>query len=74
MPNFNFVVPSSPLYPGSMPGSERVLNPEDTPDVYTTTGPLPLSNGLVTTTESLKFDPNSVTEGTFDCGKFGSEA
>jgi hypothetical protein len=74
MPNFNFIVPPSPAYLGDAAGSDRVLSPTETPEVYTTTGPLPLSNGLVTTNASLKLDPNSVTEGTFDCGRFGSQA
>jgi hypothetical protein len=73
MPNFTFIVPPSPQYPGSTPLPDRILNSEDAPDIYTTTGPLPLENGLVVTTDSIALDPNYVTEGTFDCGVFGSQ-
>jgi hypothetical protein len=74
MPNFNFVVPLSPTFSGNELGLGAAIRPESAPEVYTTAGPLPLANGVITTTRSLKFYPNSVTEGTFDCGRFGSQA
>lgn len=70
MPAFNFVPPPSPSYLNA-PNAE-VLTEEQFPEIYTTTGPLAIENGLVVTRNAMAFDPNYVTEGNFDCGVFGS--
>ena len=44
------------------------------PLVYTTSGPLPVENGLAMTKTAFVFDPSQVTEGDLDCGVFGSLA
>jgi len=51
-----------------------VLPEREFPMIYTTTGPLPIGNGLAATANTLVFDPNLVTQGDLDCGIFGSQA
>jgi hypothetical protein len=51
-----------------------VLPEKEFPMIYTTTGPLPIGNGLAATANTLVFDPNLVTQGDLDCGIFGSQA
>ena len=64
-------VPSSPSYSAT---PQEVTIPQDQcPQVYTTTGPLPLLNGLTFTSNAVYFDPNQVEGGDFDCGVFGSQ-
>jgi hypothetical protein len=66
-------VPSSPTY--SVTARESYTIPADEcPMVYTTTGPLPLLNGLTFTADAVYFDPNLVASGDLDCGLFGSQA
>ena len=74
MPTFNFIVPPSPESLLNIPGSDKILSQNQTPDIYTTAGPLALENGLVVTTNSMAFDPDSVNNGIFNCGVFGSRA
>lgn len=74
------LVPSlGPYIPGT-PASfnvvdeNQVLSKGDFPSIYTTSGPLPVENGLAMTTTAFVFDPSQVTEGDLDCGVFGSQA
>ena len=66
-------VPSSPAYSSSSNGT-YVIPADQCPQVYTTTGPLPLLNGLTFTPDGVYFDANQVATGDFDCGVFGSQA
>ena len=74
MPTFNFIVPPSPGSFLASTSSGTVINQSQSPEIYTTTGPLPLENGIVATTNSIAFDPTRIAEGIFDCGRFGSQA
>jgi len=38
--------------------------------IYSTTGPVPLQNGLTFSSTGLTFDPNQVAAGDLDCGTF----
>lgn len=70
--NLTFVAPASPAYLGL--SVSDILNGDGFPEVYTSTGPLPVENGLAFSQTAFVFLPDYVTEGNFDCGIFGSEA
>lgn len=73
VPSLGSSIPGSSFHSPSA-GSEEQIDPSLYPNVYTSTGPLPARNGLAFTVDAMVFDPNAVTEGTLDCGVFGSLA
>ena len=54
--------------------TNQVLDTNEFPSIYTTSGPLPVENGIVVTGNSISFDPSYTDDGNFDCGVFGSQA
>jgi hypothetical protein len=76
-------MPNIPGFPTFIPGSPQtfasplqngVLGESSWPMIYTTTGPLSTSNGLVVTADTLSWDASYVESGDLDCGVFGSQA
>jgi len=72
VPSLGSYIPGTPSSFDNTPAEGQVLAVTDFPGIYTTTGPLPIGNGIVATTTSISFDPSFVSYGTFDCGVFGS--
>jgi hypothetical protein len=72
IPGISGAIPANAFYPQTQ--QNPTLGSSEWPMVYTTTGPLPISNGLVVTADSLTWDASYVESGDLDCGIFGSQA
>lgn len=70
LPGISVPIPANTPYPTT----QTDLNPSEFPMVYTTDGPIEVTNGLIFTVDSLQFNPGSVESGTFDCGTFSTPA
>lgn len=71
-PGVTFPVPPSTVsgYSGGSP-APSVLGKDEAPMIYTTSGPLPIVNGIAVSRTAITFDPNEVLVGSFDSGIFG---
>ena len=72
VPSLGSYIPGTPSFDNTT-DENQVLPVNDFPGIYTTTGPLPLANGIVVTNNSISFDPSYINYGNFDCGVFGSQ-
>jgi hypothetical protein len=68
----NFQVPASPVYFPTAPEADVLIPEDQSPSLYTDSGPFPLGQGLRFTQNAIVVDPNTITEGTLDSGTFGS--
>lgn len=71
LPGISMPIPANAAYSSS---GGIGLTPGEFPMVYTTDGPIQVTNGLVFTVDSLNFNPGAVESGTFDCGTFSTPA
>lgn len=71
LPGIQQPIPANYLYPNSA-GDE--LAASEFPMIYTTDGPIKVTNGLAFTADAFAFVPDSVNAGTFDCGTFGTQS
>jgi hypothetical protein len=74
IPGISGAIPANAIYPQAPTQSAQTLLESDWPMIYTTTGPLPIANGLAVTEDSLVWDASYVQTGDLDCGLYGSQA
>jgi hypothetical protein len=72
LPGISGAIPANAIYPPVTPNQS--LEESEWPMIYTTTGPLPIKNGLAVTDDAFVWDASYVQTGDLDCGLFGSQA